>query len=451
MEEQWIEELRQKLADFEQPAPEVSWEEIEKAVAAHKRHAKKVAMWPRRIAAAILVVVTGGVGYYLLNRQEPDVVQQMESVVSEQSGEGIRQESVNPQQQTDNQTFASVRHQMRQAIRDLSENDTIAVVAIADEDQIALQKPEQKVFEIQEPNPEVQSSDSQISEIQASESQEPKSEVQPQKKSFPEVQTIYPSDIKRSASSSKRLMAKVYLSNAMLGNSGYSFNERIPVYLSYNGGKEYDGVFDNGSQLDDLNTPDNTQTSSSDSENTGHYTNNVESDESVEEKAHHRQPIRFGLSFRYALNDKWSIDAGLSYTMLTSDLSFSATHYYAEVEQRLNYVGIPINVNYQLWGHRHFNVYASLGGIVEKMVKGKQHIVVTNPSKSERDESVSIGPLQLSINGAIGAEYQFVDWLSIYAEPGLGYYFDNGSSVPTIYQDKPLNFNLNVGLRLNIK
>lgn len=430
MEEQWIEELRQKLADFEQPAPEVSWEEIEKAVAAHNRQAKKVAMWPRRIAAAILVVVTGGVGYYLLNRQEPDVVQQMESVVSEQSGEGIRQESVNPQQQTDNQTFASVKHQIERAVKSLvAKDDTIAVVANAEETQIAMQN----------------------SEVQATEMQEQKTEVHPQKKSFPEVQTIYPSDIKRSASSSKRLMAKVYLSNAMLGNSGYSFNERIPVYLSYNGGKEYDGVFDNGSQLDDLNTPDNTQTSSSDSENTGHYTNNVESDESVEEKAHHRQPIRFGLSFRYALNDKWSIDAGLSYTMLTSDLSFSATHYYAEVEQRLNYVGIPINVNYKLWSNRHFNVYASAGGIVEKMVKGKQHIVVTNPSKSERDESVSIGPLQLSINGAIGAEYQFVDWLSIYAEPGLGYYFDNGSSVPTIYQDKPLNFNLNVGLRLNIK
>lgn len=442
MEEQWIEELRQKLADFEQPAPEVSWEEIEKAVAAHNRQAKKVAMWPRRIAAAILVVVTGGVGYYLLNRQEPDVVQQMESVVSEQSGEGIRQESVNPQQQTDNQTFASVRHQMRQAIRDLSENDTIAVVAIADEDQIALQKPEQKVFEIQEPNPEVQSSDSQISEIQASESQEPKSEVQPQKKSFPEVQTIYPSDIKRSASSSKRLMAKVYLSNAMLGNSGNSFNERVPVYSSFAGYYP---------QLDDLNMSDNTQTSSSDSENTEDYTNNVETAEPVEENVHHRQPIRFGLSLRYALNDRWSIDAGLSYTMLSSDFSFSATHYYAEVEQRLNYVGIPISVNYQLWSNRHFNVYASAGGIVEKMVKGKQHFKVTVPSISERDESVSIGPLQLSINGALGAEYQFVDWLSIYAEPGLGYYFDNGSSVPTFYQEKPLNFNLNLGLRLNIK
>lgn len=406
MEEQWIEELRQKLADFEQPAPEVSWEEIEKAVAAHKRQAKKVAMWPRRIAAAILVVVTGGVGYYLLNRQEPDAVQPIDSVVSEQSGEGIRKEPVNPQQQTDNQTFASVKHQIERAVKSLvAKDDTIAVVANAEETQIAIQN----------------------SEVQATEMQEQKTEVHPQKKSFPEVQTIYPSDIKRSASSSKRLMAKVYLSNAMLGNSGNSFNERVPVYSSF---------VENSTQLSEVDGID---------------MNNVETAESVEEKAHHRQPIRFGLSFRYALNDKWSIDAGLSYTMLTSDLSFSATHYYAEVEQRLNYVGIPINVNYKLWSNRHFNVYASAGGIVEKMVKGKQHIVVTNPSKSERDESVSIGPLQLSINGAIGAEYQFVDWLSIYAEPGLGYYFDNGSSVPTIYQDKPLNFNLNVGLRLNIK
>ena len=432
MKEQWRQQMRQKMADYKQPAPEVSWDEIEKAVAAHNRQAKRVAIWPRRIAAAVLVLVTGGVGYYLLNRSDSDIIQQTESVVSEQSGEGIHEEPISPLQKIDNQTIASVRHQVQRAVNSLViKDDTIAVMANAEEVQTAMQ-----VSEIQEP-------EAQESETQKSVSQEQTTQTQPQKKSLPEIQTIYPSDIKRSASSSKRLMAKVYLSNAMLGNSGNSFNERIPVYSSY---------MDDYKQLDDINMSiGGSQTSSSDSENTEHYTNNMGSAESVEENAHHRQPIRFGLSLRYVLNDKWSIDAGLSYTMLTSDLSFSATHYYAEVEQRLNYVGIPINVNYQLWGHRHFNVYASLGGIVEKMVKGKQHIVVTNPSKSERDESVSIGPLQLSINGAIGAEYQFVDWLSLYAEPGFGYYFDNGSSVPTLYQEKSLNFNLNLGLRLNIK
>ena len=416
MKEQWRQQMRQKMADYKQPAPEVSWDEIEKAVAAHNRQAKRVAIWPRRIAAAVLVLVTGGVGYYLLNRSDSDIIQQTESVISEQSGEGIHEEPISPRQKIDNQTIASVRHQVQRAVNSLvTKDDTIAVMANAEEVQTAMQ-----VSEIQE-------SEAQESETQKSVSQEQTTQTQPQKKSLPEIQTIYPSDIKRSASSSKRLMAKVYLSNAMLGNSGYSFNERIPVYSSF---------VENSTQLSEVDGID---------------MNNVETAEPVEENVHHRQPIRFGLSFRYALNDKWSIDAGLSYTMLSSDFSFSATHYYAEVEQRLNYVGIPISVNYQLWRNRHFNVYASAGGIVEKMVKGKQHFKVTVPSISERDESVSIGPLQLSINGALGAEYQFVDWLSIYAEPGLGYYFDNGSSVPTFYQEKPLNFNLNLGLRLNIK
>ena len=407
MKEQWRQQMRQKMADYRQPAPEVSWDEIEKAVAAHNRQTKKVAMWPRRIAAAVLVLVTGGIGYYLLNRQEPDAVQLMESVVREQSGEGIRKEPVNPQQKIDNQTFASVKHQIERAVKSLvTKDDTIAVVANTEEAQIAMQ----------------------ASEVQATETQEQKTEVQPQKKTLSEVQTIYPSDIKRSASSNKRLMAKVYLSNAMLGNSGYS------SYEAFSGQKVT-------SDLQLANSEYNSESPSS----TDSFS------QSLKEKEHHRQPIRFGLSLRYILNDKWSIDGGLSYTLLTSDISLSSGDYSANIEQRLNYVGIPISVNYQLWSNRRFNVYASAGGIVEKMVKGKQHIVVTNPSKSEKDESVSIGPLQLSINGAIGAEYQFVDWLSIYAEPGLGYYFDNGSSVPTIYQDKPLNFNLNVGLRLNIK
>ena len=66
-------------------------------------------------------------------------------------------------------------------------------------------------------------------------------------------------------------------------------------------------------------------------------------------------------------------------------------------------------------------------------------------------ESVSIRPLQFSVNGAIGVEFNLSCRFSIYAEPGIGYYFDNGSSLPTYYRDKPFSFNLNVGLKFNIK
>ena len=56
-----------------------------------------------------------------------------------------------------------------------------------------------------------------------------------------------------------------------------------------------------------------------------------------------------------------------------------------------------------------------------------------------------------SVNGAFGLEYKLIDLLSIYAEPGVGYYFDNGSTLSTFYQDKPFSFNLNLGLRFNLK
>ena len=45
---------------------------------------------------------------------------------------------------------------------------------------------------------------------------------------------------------------------------------------------------------------------------------------------------------------------------------------------------------------------------------------------------------------------EFGAFRGIYAEPGVAYYFDNESSLPTIYQEKPFNFNLNMGLRFNL-
>lgn len=40
--------------------------------------------------------------------------------------------------------------------------------------------------------------------------------------------------------------------------------------------------------------------------------------------------------------------------------------------------------------------------------------------------------------------------VGLYVEPGVSYYFDNGSSVSNIYKEKPLNFNLEFGLRFSL-
>ena len=40
MKEQWRKELQDKMADYQQPAPLLSWDELEQVVAAQQRPAK---------------------------------------------------------------------------------------------------------------------------------------------------------------------------------------------------------------------------------------------------------------------------------------------------------------------------------------------------------------------------------------------------------------------------
>ena len=40
--------------------------------------------------------------------------------------------------------------------------------------------------------------------------------------------------------------------------------------------------------------------------------------------------------------------------------------------------------------------------------------------------------------------------VGVYVEPGVSYYFDDRSPLSTIYKEKPLNFNLNLGVRYTI-
>ena len=88
----------------------------------------------------------------------------------------------------------------------------------------------------------------------------------------------------------------------------------------------------------------------------------------------------------------------------------------------------------------------------EKLLKGKRKSIseYDGVPEEEQTENVKEKRPQLSVNAAIGAEYKLYDRLSVFAEPGVSYYFDNGSDLTSIYKDRPTNFNLNVGLRFCI-
>ena len=83
MNEQWINDLRQKMTDYQWPVPEVSWDDIDQAVAANKAH-KARQLWLRRMAAAAVVLLIAGVGYWSLMHNEAEPIQQTTASVSNQ-------------------------------------------------------------------------------------------------------------------------------------------------------------------------------------------------------------------------------------------------------------------------------------------------------------------------------------------------------------------------------
>lgn len=178
----------------------------------------------------------------------------------------------------------------------------------------------------------------------------------------------------------------------------------------------------------------------------------VNRDEETKTEYEHHLPIRIGLSVAYALTDRLSISSGLTYTRLSSDIKDASRESKYIGEQRLHYVGIPVNVSYKVASSRWISLYGTAGVLAEKCVSGTtdEGYVENNTMKYTNTQDISSKPLQMSVNAGVGIQFDIIDNVGIYAEPGLSYYFDDGSALQTIYKEKPLNFNLNVGVRFKL-
>lgn len=173
---------------------------------------------------------------------------------------------------------------------------------------------------------------------------------------------------------------------------------------------------------------------------------------SVKTEYKHRLPVRVGINVAYRLTDRLSVESGVSYTRLSSDMKDGTKDNYSSSSQKLDYIGVPLNVKYRAFGYRRLSVYASAGLLTEKCVSGKttHEYVISGEKKKHEAEDVAAKPWQLSVNAALGAQFDVLRNVGVYVEPGVSYYFDDRSPLSTIYKEKPLNFNLNLGVRYTI-
>ena len=149
----------------------------------------------------------------------------------------------------------------------------------------------------------------------------------------------------------------------------------------------------------------------------------------------HHQPISVGMSVRKQLAKGFSLESGLTYTLLSSDAKLADGN--SQVEQKLHYIGIPLRANWNFLDKKLITLYVSGGGMVEKCVYGKLG-----------SEKETVKPLQLSVSGAVGAQLNATKHVGLYVEPGVAYFFDDGSDVQTIRKENPFNFNIQAGIRL---
>lgn len=163
----------------------------------------------------------------------------------------------------------------------------------------------------------------------------------------------------------------------------------------------------------------------------------------------HRQPVKVGLVVSIPLTGRLSVGTGLTYSYLSSELQSGTEKNHYATEQKLHYVGVPLNLSYSFFKKKRWNAYAVAGGMVEKCVSGKSTTYYTIDKKLEstQHDKVVEKRLQYSVNAAVGIQTTLIGGMGIYFEPGISYHFDNHSTVTNIYKDTPLNLSLGMGIR----
>lgn len=167
----------------------------------------------------------------------------------------------------------------------------------------------------------------------------------------------------------------------------------------------------------------------------------------VTERTRHYMPLVIGISVNKSFSNRWSVETGLRYTFLRSDIISQSKVVDKKTIRHIHYIGIPLKLNYRIFTYKGFSLYGQGGGALDIPVYSNQSVMEYSPQLSKTKNNIT-APLQWSAEGGIGIQYHFTPSFSVYAEPSFRYYFKPDSDIKTIRQDKPFELTIPVGLRL---
>ncbi len=397
-QDKWIKDMQRRMADHREPVDDDLWMRIEQTIDCRPVLQKRALYIARRryIAAAAVVLLLIGTGSYLLfhrSRHQPAGLP-VGNYLTEKSVKQVAPVKPTFPKDSAEKILAHARQTLKKSVIDLKK--TVDDIATATE------QPTQNL----------------LVKVDSTNQPTPAKRQQPSAERYRESdrQMFMPRSYRHD--SSLRLSMNLYAANTFghyngsnrllmtdMMVSGYDaaqskafmYNNRAPIYLT-----------------------------------------------SVHEETEHYQPISFGATASYALTDRWALTSGIVYTKLVSDFIQVMGDHRVTRRQTLHYLGVPLNVNYRIWSNKHMSTYVAAGGEVDFNVAVKT-------VKEQIDYDTEKDRPQYAAQLAVGLQYNLTPLVGAYVEPGVKYYIDNGSDTQNFFKNKPMNFNLQLGVRFQIK
>ena len=414
--ELWMNKLKEKLADYSEPTPASGWEQLEKELMPPVE--KKIypyRKWMMAAAAVILLAVVSSVSLYFLGTPAADEMPHIQTPALASTPDalpGVQQPDVQGTSAEPVLRPVAREDRLAKADRNIPEHKTL----VANEP-VVKDEPE-PVIEENEPGKAVEegepAEETNAGQTQTKDTERPTASNRPRRPSGRDkyhIPTEKPSSQKGTWSMGLGVGNSGGASSEV-GSGAYPYS-RVSMLSVSNGLMQIPNdqtlVFEDGVPY-------------------------LRQAKQIVDIKHH-QPISFGLSVRKALGKGFSLESGLTYTLLSSDAKLADND--QQIEQKLHYIGIPLRANWNFLDKKLVTLYVSGGGMIEKCVYGKLG-----------SEKETVKPLQFSVSGAVGAQLNATKRVGIYVEPGVAYYFDDGSDIQTIRKENPFNFNIQAGIRL---
>ena len=168
-------------------------------------------------------------------------------------------------------------------------------------------------------------------------------------------------------------------------------------------------------------------------------------------------PFTAGVGVRIPLNERWSIGTGVQYTNMRRSfigdyvevdddgvVDFGLTQ--TDIQNMQHWVGVPLNVYFDILPKGRWNVHAFAGGAVEYLVNN--HYLVHTDGNDIRLDKRGKG-VQPSIGAGVGVELRLAPNFGLFFDPSIRYYFDTKQprSIRTI---QPLRMDLEAGVRFTL-